>query len=115
MPFPISLNGKLELTTGHAKPEKLRDAIVSSINSLEGFMVHTDNLTIFFTCYWSPFRDRGYLTAFSRGKIDLHPKESSIVADYHLSLFKSFVFAVVLGGLLMLSIIFKEEKRSTVF
>ena len=79
MPFPISLNGKLELPTGHAKPEKLRDSIVTSLNSIEGCTVRNDDMAIFFTCYWSFRRRRGDLADFSKGKFNLQAKENSIV------------------------------------
>jgi hypothetical protein len=109
MPFPVSLNGKLELKSfmaGNVTPESMRDKIVSSFTSIQGCSVRTDELNILFTCaWWSIFR-RGWsvLAKLSGGKISFYPKGSSLVVEYELSIIQSFVMNAVVGGLLFLLI-----------
>ena len=90
----------------YVKPEDLRDIIASSLTEIKGCSVRTDNLKILFTCTWGTLLRRGWsvLAQFSGGEISLHPKETSLIVSYKLSTVQEFVFDMVLGGLLILSI-----------
>ena len=113
MPFPISLADKFELLKCYAKPEKVRDMIVSSLNQIEGCTVRDDGLAIFFTCYGWFRKGRGDLADISRGKFSLEAREKSIVVEYQLSLLAAFLLNFVMGGLLFLSIVISIRKEFT--
>lgn len=118
MPFPVSLNGKLEFKSfmaSNVKPETLCDMIVSSFTSIQGCSVRTDKLNILFTCaWWSVFR-RGWgdLAQLSGGEIRLYPKESSLIVEYKLSIIQSLMMGIVMGGLIFFAIGLNIRKEIT--
>jgi hypothetical protein len=109
MPFPLSLDGKLEVKScmkGEVKPENLHDIIVSSLKRIQGCSVHSNNLKILFSCDWRTLFRRGWTVAygFSNGEISLSSEGTALIINYKVMIRQGLIFDVVMGGLFLLAI-----------
>ena len=104
MPFPFSINGKLEFKPFKEKPENLRDIIAASLSEIQGYSIQIDNLKILITFLWGNFfrAGGGVLKGLSKGEISFHPHETSLVVTYRFSMMHLMVICAAIVGLLFI-------------